>query len=322
MKKIALFVCAVMLFSVLALSAVAEAPRLSEEELNELNELLAVDEDSYVPDYRISFNEDDLSVTEGLDESWMNILLMGVDNADKNHISGRTDAMMILSINTITGESKLSSIVRDLYIELPETNPVRRNRINTAYVFGGPKYAMKAVNATLGLNITRYCTVNFRGFEKIVDKLGGVDIEITAGEAAQITKTSKQFIRGDQLAHLNGKQALAYARIRKLDNNFGRNERQRKFLIAMLKKVLSENDIGQIFSLAEEILNNMETNLSAADLINLIFDVLPNITEMDTYSCPRDGEYTYFTTEAGAAVVLANDMDEVAASLKAFIYGE
>ena len=322
MKKLtALIVCVMMLVS-LMLPALAETPQLSEDELNELNELLAVDEDDYVPDYRIAFNEDDLSVTEGLDETWMNILLMGVDNAGADRINGRTDAMMILSVNTVTGESKLASIVRDLYVELPETTPVRKNRINTAYVFGGPKYAMKTVNATLGLNITRYCTVNFRGFEKIVDKLGGVDIEITAGEANQITKTSKQFVRGDQVAHLNGKQALAYARIRKLDNNFGRNERQRKFLIAMLQKVLSENDVSQIFSLAEEVLKNMETNLSAADLINLIFDVLPNITDMDTYSCPRDGEYTYFTTESGAAVVLANDMNEVAASLKAFIYGE
>ena len=118
------------------------------------------------------------------------------------------------------------------------------------------------------------------------------------------------------------KQRPPHGIIRVLDNNFGRNERQRKFLISLFNKVVAENDINQIFKLAENMLTSMDTNVSAADMVTLIFNVLPNIKELQTFSCPQDGEYTFYTTKSGAAVVLAKDMEVVAGSLRAFIYGE
>ncbi len=321
MKKLALILSLIMLFSAVSFTALAEAPQLSDDDLAQLEGLLGEEGDT--GEYRVHIEQDDLSIVEGLNEDWMNILLMGADNDNPKQISGRTDAMLILSVNTVTGETKLSSIVRDLYVDLPV--PGGRpwtDRINTACAYGGPYFAMKTVNQLFGLNISRYFIVNFKGFEKIVDDLGGVDIEISNNEAAQIYEWSQQRAQGGTVAHLNGAQALAYVRIRVLDNNFGRNERQRKFLISLFNKVVAENDINQIFKLAENMLTSMDTNVSAADMVTLIFNVLPNIKELQTYSCPQDGEYTFYTTKGGAAVVLAKDMEVVAGSLRAFIYGE
>ena len=90
----------------------------------------------------------------------------------------------------------------------------------------------------------------------------------------------------------------------------------------MLEKVRSRNGLSQILELSESLLPNMDTNMTAEELMTLIFNVLPNIKELQTFSCPQDGEYTFYTTKGGAAVVLAKDMEVVAGSLRAFIYGE
>ena len=135
--------------------------------------------------------------------------------------------------------------------------------------------------------------------------------------------SSKEFVRGggEDPVHLSGAQAIQYARLRKIDNNFGRNERQRKFLTAMLEKI-KQLDLGQVIVVAEEILKHVETNLTAADLMTLVFDVLPKYTELQTYSCPQEGEYKFTTLQSGASVVEAIDQDQMVDGVIKFIYGE
>ena len=290
----------------------------SDEQWNDLDALLSDEENAAVisQQYSVQVARNDLSVREGLDASVMNILLCGVDNAGNERIEGRSDALLILSVNTREGTAKLSSVARDLYVQLPVIGYT--NRINTAYVFGGANLLMKTMNSLFGLNIERYVTVNFSGFKAIVDKLGGVELELSEGEAAEISRASTFVGAGRHL--LNGEQCLAYVRIRSIDSIFGRGERHRIFLAAMLDKVRSSNGLSQILELAEALLPNMDTNMTAEELMTLIFNVLPHVGSIETYSAPETGDYRYETTASGASVVTA-DIALVGSKLRTFIYG-
>ncbi len=166
--------------------------------------------------FRITVSPDDLSVQEGLDPDWQHILLMGTDTGNKVLNYGRTDTMIIASINSKTKQVKLTSLVRDMLVDIPGLNSP--NRINTANSFGGPLLAMKVVNEVMGLNITRYASINFSGFSTLIETLGGVKIVLSAGEASEL-----KMRHNDEPQMLNGEKALEYVRIRNLDNNFGRN---------------------------------------------------------------------------------------------------
>ena len=318
-KLFSLFLAVMMLFS-FTLPALAEntADEWTDAELEEVNDILFDDDSTGVlpSEFRYVVENGDYSVTEGLDKNVMNILLLGTDNAG-NAGHGRTDTMIVCSINTKTGEVKLSSIVRDLYVHIPYMK--LQNRINAANAFGGPNMAIKCVNETLGLNISRYASINFNGFKDLVDLLGGVELEITAGEANQINLYTQGGVK-EGLAMLSGAQALEYCRIRNLDNNFGRNERQRKFLEAVVKKVLSENSMDQLMELVEAGMSMVTTNMTTSDLFTILFTVVPNMQEMQMYSCPAQGEYHYEVIREASVVVA--DLEKARASLHAFIYGE
>ncbi len=290
----------------------------SDEQWNDLDQILS-DESNAANiglEYTVQVARNDLSVQEGLDENVMNILLCGVDNAGSERIDGRSDALLILSVNQKEGTVKLASIARDLYVQLPVIGYT--NRINTAYVFGGANLAMKTVNSLFGLNIERYVTVNFTGFKAVVDRLGGVELELSGGEAAEISRASTFVGSGKHL--LDGAQCLAYVRIRSVDSIFGRGERHRIFLTAMLDKVRSGNGLSQILEVAETLLPYMDTNMTTQELMTLIFNVLPHVNDVVPYSMPETGDYRYEITATGASVVTA-DIPTIASKLRAFIYG-
>lgn len=302
MKKwFAFILVMIMLFSFSPLSAWAEAKTTVQTE------------------FRINIEEGDYSAVAGLDKDVLNILLLGTDS-DGALNYGRSDAMIICSIHKKTGLVQLSSLARDLYVDIPASNIT--DRINTANSYGGPRLAMKAVNEALGLNIEHYVTINFSSFEKVVEILDGVDIEISAAEAGEINKKSESPNRASAgLCHLDGKQALAYVRIRNLDNTFGRNNRQRIFLQAVLDKVLAEKKIGQIIDLIGVCLEYMDYNLGFFDIVSIAWTVLTKGVTLEMYSCPESGQYSYKTIDKIGSVVIGK-MDEMRESLHAFIYGE
>lgn len=287
MKKLTALI--LVLFSVFGLfsAALAQQPdALSQEQLDALAAAL-MDENSELiigDEFRVQVSEDDLSVTPGLDKDWVNILLLGTDTGSAQLNYGRTDTMLILSVNRATGKMRLASLVRDMYVDIPHL--AVRNRINTANAFGGPLYAIKVVNETFGLNITDYASVNFTGFKDIVDKLGGVTLAMSIAEAKI---AGAQYTTEPQL--LNGEQALEYVRIRKLDNNFGRNSRQRILLDALLRKVLSGSDLTQIMAALTETLRHLTTNMSINEVLQLVPAVIKNNEEMDMAGFPASGDY-------------------------------
>ena len=274
---------------------------LSEQEATALLEALESTEHE-LPEgnsFRITVSPDDLSVQEGLDPDWQHILLMGTDTGNKVLNYGRTDTMIIASINSKTKQVKLTSLVRDMLVDIPGLNSP--NRINTANSFGGPLLAMKVVNEVMGLNITRYASINFSGFSTLIDTLGGVKIVLSAGEASEL-----KMRHIDELQLLNGEKALEYVRIRKLDNNFGRNERQRKLLDALFGKVIGLG-MNDIISLVPPVIELVSTNLSTSEIIGLLPVILSAKDGLDMLSLPQADAFHYYQTDKGASVVIFDE---------------
>lgn len=281
----------------------------------------------------------DLSINTSLPSEWLNVLLLGTDERELSE-SARTDSMMICSINQNTGEVKLSSIQRDLAIEYTDIGRYNGTyRINAANFFGGSKLAMKTVNEKFKMNIQYYVMVNFFGFQRIAEQLGGINIDISQEEMEQINVWAldawkiaqaagidvsdvkyKKLKKYGENVHLNGTQTLAYARIRKLDGgDYARSERQRKVLAKLAEKVKDKNAL-EIASMASTMLGQVKTNMEINDIVNTALLVAGNgISNIKTLRLPVTGTYTE-ERRNDDAMLWDCDFDANATQLYNFIY--
>jgi LCP family protein required for cell wall assembly len=286
--------------------------KVQENPLKETPEELGVSE--------IAPREDDTGV--------INILLFGVDARTLNERS-RSDTIMIASIDTKNNAVKLTSLMRDMYVEIPGKG---KNRINAAYALGGPALAIKTVNTNFDMNITRYATVNFYSLEKIIDQIGGITIDVKKNEIDPLNACIRELNRLDpsgKVAYvnsagpqtLNGRQAVAYSRIRKVGrDDFERTERQRTVMNEMFKKAKSVG-VLKLPGLAEAILPNVETNITKSEMISLgITAVQHSGNAIEQYRLPVDG--TYQSQTINGMSVLVPDMEENKKLLHEFIHGE
>lgn len=286
-----------------------------------------------------SINVTELSITEGLDENWFNVLLLGTDTR-VSYEAARSDTMMICSINKVDGRIKLTSIMRDTAVKING----KTTRINSAYFYGGPQLAMKIVNEYFGMNISSYVVVDFSGFASIAEALGGVDMNITKAEMDWINhnvqeqykllytqkkmdyEDAKAGVLANQLTtygsniHLSGMQTLGYARIRKTDSDYARAERQRAVLNALLEK-LKGADATKLMTLAVANASCYKTNLSINNIVSLGLTVLGNssFSGASELRLPVNGTYK---EEARNNDAMLYDMD-VQANIKElykFIY--
>lgn len=277
--------------------------------------------------FRIEVGEDELDPAQGLDEAWMNVLLIGTDSRADEKDAGRSDSMMICAIHRETGEVRLASLARDMWVPIPGT--VNGNKLNAAHGFGGPNLLMKTINNVFGMNLTRYVSVNFHGMARLVDLLGGVTLELTASEVRVVNQGVKPSDYGSNSAplasgggerHLTGAQALAYARIRRLDNDFGRTARQRKLLQALYRKAC-EVPAAEQLSLLASALTSISTNMDAGELSALTSLVFSGgVSAFRELSLPSKGGYRYERRDGVSCLVA--DLDRAAEELHAFIYGE
>ena len=282
---------------------------------------------------------DDLVVNESLPEEWMNILLLGSDERKLTE-SARTDSMIICSINTNTGEVKLTSIMRDLAVYYDEIGDYSGTyRINAANYFGGEALAMRVVNECFDMNIEHYVRVNFYGFQQIAQQLGGVEMDITKEEmdeinyriveqayAAYKSGIDESALPNEYLetygenTHLDGRQTLAYARIRKLDGgDYARSERQRKVLVALMKK-LQGSDAATLLGVANAALPHIKTNLSPDTILSVALKVLQSgLEDVESFRLPINSSYTQETRD-GQDMLYDCDWDKNASELYYFIY--
>lgn len=249
------------------------------------------------------------------DKNVRNILLIGCDKA--NGGSSRSDSIMIASVNKTTGKITVCSILRDTHLYIPGE---REAKVNAAYAWGGANLLIQTIEHNFGIKIDDYATVNFEMFTALVDGLGGVDVEVTEDEADYINnrhrygkeKKPDAFESGESV-HLNGYQALWYSRIRKLDSDFMRTQRQRKVISAIASEVKSQiNPIGifGLVSTAKEVAPYIETTLSTTDFWNLIFSLSGCLaksgTDMDkllvSQQIPFDDTWWYSSQWDGSSI--------------------
>lgn len=225
---------------------------------------------SKVQKHTISKNDTDLGISKEFKEkidsnpdikNITNIALFGVDSPDDKNENGRSDSIMILTVDNVHNKLKLTSIMRDSYVNISNHG---MDKINHAYSFGGPELAINTLNSNFDLNITDYAMVNFSTLPQIIDKLGGVDINIKDYEIPSLS-TYGIYSPGEYT--LNGEQALTYCRIRYNGNgDYERTERHRAVLNSLFEK-FKEQNVADYMSLADTILPLVKTSLSTTEII-------------------------------------------------------
>lgn len=244
------------------------------------------------------------------ESEWQNILLLGGDARSTTRYD-RSDTMIILSINRDESLVKMTSIMRDTWVNFPGRKSP--GKINAATVYGGPELAVETVNSAFGTNIEDYVIVNMADMQQIVDLLGGVDIEITASEGGQLGLSGG-------LQHLDGKNAVDYSRIRSIDSDYNRVMRQQKLLLAMADKA-QNMDIDELSAVAGDISEIVLTSLDDSELedLTMAFMVM-EIDEVEQFRVPADGTYQDGMFN-GVWLINAN-FEQNAKLLHEFIYGE
>ena len=219
---------------------------------------------------KVEVDKDDIGITEEVEEklspysdSIINIALFGIDSADAT--TGRSDSIIIATIDTTHKKLKLTSIMRDSYVNI---NDYGYDKLNHAYAYGGPALSINTLNTNFGLNIADFIAVDFSSLPKIIDTFGGITLEITNEELKyindyiesinSISGTNSSNIYSAGIQHLNGVQALAYSRIRYTSGgDFERTQRQRNILTALFNEAL---------------------NISPSEYLNFISDLTQYVT--------------------------------------------
>lgn len=264
------------------------------------------------------------------DEGVINILLIGNDSRE-NGEDGRSDAMILLSINSKSKKIYMTSILRDIYVDIPGHDG---NRLNAAYSFGGAKLLMETVEQNFDIEVNRYILVNFEAFAKLVDAVGGVDLELSSEEVEYVNAylweynilterpegTDYMDTSLSGMVHLNGPQALAYSRNRYIGTDFGRTERQRKVLSAVIKN-LPAAVVTNPKELIDGLMPNLTTNLTQSECYQLSFLAAKLLSyDIVQSSIPLKGTYKDATIRGMA--VLEVDFDANKKYIQENIYSD
>lgn len=254
------------------------------------------------------------------------IALFASDFSDENGNNfGASDSTMILSIDTKNKKIKLCSLMRDMYLDLPGGG---KQNLNYTMLDGGPSSIMKVINYNFNLKIDKFIHVSLRTLPAIIDKLGGVELNITDEELNFInsyiagidkengTNTPKLTSSGKQL--LNGTQASAYCRIRYTEGrDYKRTERQRTVLTALFNKFKNIN-ITEIPGLVSEVLPYVSTNLTNTEIISIATEALKmNIGNIEQGRFPEDSDHTTEWTDMYHMIV---DIPTTTKKIHKFIY--
>lgn len=305
----------VKLAAALLILALGVASALAEE--TETQETQNDENVVYDPEEEIDFQDDVDSLLEEKRAQvgeMRNLLLIGLD-ARPGEQTGRSDTMIIVTLDPDGNTIKLTSIMRDLYVEIPG---YKNNRINAAYVFGGPELLMETIEVNFGIHIDSYIAVNFSMLGTLIDAIGGltltVENEYYMNRINAVIKEDNKVLGidvndqlltepGEQL--MTGKQAQAYARYRygTSDGDFGRTARQREVITKIFEK-LSDMTVIELMSLVVDNAENIYTNISVSDLASFA-PVLISMrdAQIEELRLPIDGGYASKTISGMAVLV-------------------
>ncbi len=299
----------------------------------------------------ITANPDDLGFESVIDKKITNVALFGIDSRQVDSFKGLSDSIMILSLNSETKRVKVISVMRDSLVPITSNGKTVYGKINSAYKTGGPELAIKTLNTIFGLDISEYATVNFYGMADIIDAVGGIDVTLAQGElntygyehGARVNfgingmiveqcgymgiDPSSYYIREAGLHHLNGVQAVAYARIRHAANiegtndDFGRTDRQRYVMEQLFNKAVTLNT-AQYISLAKSLIPCSETSLSYSQILGLAVNILLDSPIFEQSRVPLTEYQMASKTVSGYGSCLYYDLDYAGKIIRAFIYND
>lgn len=236
------------------------------------------------------------------DDDILNILIIGSDSRSVEE-QGRTDSMILLSIKKDTKEIVMTSLMRDMYVEIPNNG---WSKLNAANVYGGPELLMDTIELNFDVRVDKYIYIDFYSFVDIVDAVGGIELEISDEEAqgmkAPMAEQNKimgnpkgtDYLTSGGKLQVNGNQALAYARLRYVGNaDFERTERQRTVISKIMEKAVTFNPI-KLDKFAKASLSHITTNMTKLEL-QLLANKAPLILRYDTEQLriPEEGMYSY-----------------------------
>ena len=235
----------------------------------------------------------ELNITTSKYSSVKNIALLGIDSR-KDNDSGRSDAVLVLTIDKKNNKIKLTSIARDSYVSI---DGHKKDKLTHAYAYGKSQLAVKTLNQNFGLEITDYVTMNFFEFVSIIDYIGGVTIDVDEKELREMNTNiipylSEMGIEGKLLEKsgvqlLDGAQALCYARIRHIDSDIKRGNRQKEVLTAMFQSAVN-TEITKLPNIAKMVLSKCRTSLETKDIISMGLWAVTSSPEFEQLSIPND----------------------------------
>lgn len=235
--------------------------------------------------------------TSNVEDNYINILLIGVDKLNETNDTGRADSNIILTLDKVHRKIKLTSLMRDMLMS--NVGNKAQDKLTHAYAYGGPELSLKVVNDNLQMNMMDFVKVDFVGFYKIVDAIGGVDVNVADREIMSINKYIKEvavvekktptYLTKGGMQKLNGMQALAYCRIRSVGNgDFERTQRQRAVLTEIFNKMSSVN-LSQASNILDTVLPYVETSLSKKDILSYTsYALINNIKTVEQLRLPED----------------------------------
>lgn len=216
-------------------------------------------------------------------ENILNVALIGVDR--RRNEPARSDVIIILSYDSETGRTMLTSVMRDLLVSIPPNN--RFDKINASYAFGGEERLLQTLNKNLDMNIQYYATVDFAIMEQLVDAVGGVEIDIKAKEIDYINACILEqsnllggeppYLKEGGVQVLNGRQALGYSRVRAIGHgDWERTMRQRQVLSQTINKMKAEFGIRTAYKLFREVLPLVQTNVDSKKILSVMYSFYKN----------------------------------------------
>lgn len=263
-------------------------------------------------DEKVALSSADESIGKNLDNSqiWYsddvtNILLMGIDYGGKSYPYGRSDAMIVVSVNKATQKIRLVSFSRAAYVAI---EGYRNTRLNHAHGYGGAALAVSTIENNYKIRIDNYVSTTFDAFEKIIDSFGGVKITLTSAEAKSLNNKFGCFPSAGTY-NLNGEQALIYARTRKIDTDKERTGRQRKVLLSLAQKAKAMN-ASSIVDMLNVVLPLVTTDFSKSELISQAANAYRRLGwDFEQYVIPHKS--SKLVLRDGFEVVLIDWQDEV-----------
>lgn len=276
----------------------------------------------------------DAEMVDGMyhDDMITNILLLGVDDYTPND-PGRSDSMLMISLDRRHKKLKLTSFMRDTFVSIPG---YQRYKLNTGYFLGGAPLQVKTIEKNFKVDIDRYVIIDFEAFPKIIDALGGITVTLSAAEAEEMNRKSGETGAVEGVNDLSGAQARYYSRIRNCKytdpdtgdvyyDDYGRIRRQQRVMDILVDN-FKDADAGKILTLANEIVPYLISNISPDEMLTLATDALTYMSyPIESCQMPNNelhyGDTLYLPYIDGPYSVLIPDtLEDNALFLNRFIY--